>query len=114
MAYEYVKDDLMGYPFNSKYPPNYDKNGGLYHGYRNSTEETFLYDFAVQRYDLRFSYKGKTYHFLSCEDHAALCDDTFSKEITRFKDGNDVLENFLIEGSRLFDLISVIEDAEPM
>lgn len=114
MAYEYVKEDLMGYPFNSKYPPSYDKNGGLYHGYHNSTEETFLYDFAVQRYDLRFSYKGITYHFLSCEDHAALCDETFPKEITRFKDGNDVLENFMIGGNRLLDLISVIGDAEPM
>ena len=97
----------MGYPFNSKYPPNYDKNGGLYHGYRNSTEETFLYDFAVQRYDLRFSYKGKTYHFLSCEDHAALCDETFSKEI---------ISSYFSFGTQVcgFDLISVIEDAEPM
>ena len=65
MAYEYRKKDLAGYPFNAKYPPNYEKNGGLYHGYKNNSEETFYYDFAVQRYDLRFSYNGKKYYFLS-------------------------------------------------
>jgi len=65
MAYEYRKKDLAGYPFNAKYPPNYEGNGGLYHGYKNNSEETFYYDFAVQRYDLRFSYNGKEYFFLS-------------------------------------------------
>ena len=66
MAYEdYVKKDLAGYWYNSKYPPNYEVNGSLYHGYKDSVEETLFYDFAVQRYDLRFTYKGKLYHFLS-------------------------------------------------
>ena len=114
MAFEYIKDDLAGYPFNSKYPPNYEKNGGLYHGYRNSSEETFFYDFAVLRYDLRFTYKGKSYYFLSCEDYVAQCDETFCKETQRFKDGNDALENFMIDGVRLIDLISLIVDCEPM
>jgi hypothetical protein len=25
--YDYIKDDLAGYPFNAKYPPNYEQNG---------------------------------------------------------------------------------------
>jgi len=24
-AYDYIKDNLAGYPFNAKYPPNYEK-----------------------------------------------------------------------------------------
>jgi hypothetical protein len=115
MAYEYIKDDLAGYPFNSKYPPNYDKNGGKYHGYRNNSEETFLYDFAVMQYDLRFSYKGESYYFLSeLNKYAAQCDETFCHELQRYKDGNDVLEHFCIDGVRLLDLIDKIVDAEPI
>lgn len=114
MAYDYVKEDLAGYPYNSKYPPDYDRNGGLYHGYSNNSEETFYYDFAVQRYDLRFSYNGVEYYFLSEEDYVAQCDKTFSTEICRFKDGNDVLEKFEIDGKKLIELISMIEDCEPV
>lgn len=39
-AYDYIKDDLAGYPFNAKYPPNYERYGGLYHGYKNNSEVT--------------------------------------------------------------------------
>ena len=37
-AYDYIKDDLAEYPFNAKYPPYYEQNGGLYHGYKNNSE----------------------------------------------------------------------------
>jgi len=112
MAYEYILNDLAGYPFNSKYPPNPQLNGSLYHGYRNNTEETFFYDFAVQRYDLRFILRGKEYYFLSCPDHAAQCNETFSNEIRVFRDGNAVLEEFMIDGKRLIDLIPEVEECE--
>jgi len=112
MAYEYIMDDLAGYPFNAKYPPNRELYGGLYHGYRNNTEETFFYDFAVQKYNLRFRYKGIDYYFLSEPDYAAQCDSTFCREIRCFKDGNAVLEEFEINGIKLIDLIPLIEDCE--
>ena len=50
--------DLLGYPYNGKYPPKGDKHG-LYHGYSSDAEETLFYDFAVQGYDLTFVYKGQ-------------------------------------------------------
>lgn len=112
MAYEYIKTDIKGYPYNDKYPPNYSKNGGIYHGYRNNSEETFFYDFAVQRYDLRFTWEGDEYYFLSSEDYAAQCDETFTNEFRRFIDGNDVLERFTINGIRLLDLVPYITDVE--
>lgn len=110
--YDYIHLDLAGYPFNYKYPPSENHNGGIYHGYRNNTEETFFYDFAVQRYDLRFTYEGNVYYFLSAEEYAAQCDETFSTEFCRFVDGNDVLEHFTINGTRLLDLIPYIKDVE--
>ena len=111
-SYDYIRLDLTGYPFNAQYPPNYNKNGGLYHGYRNNTEETFFYDFTVQRYDLRFSLNGKEYYSLSAQNHAAPCNSKFTTEFEVFDDGNAVLEQFEIEGKKLIDLIPFIEDCE--
>lgn len=112
MAYDYIKNDLAGYPYNGTYPPDYKKNGGLYHGYPGDKEESFFYDFAVQRYDLRVGYNSKMYWFTSDSDHAAQCDEDFHHEIQLFEDGNAVLEQFLIDGKRLIDLIPLIEDYE--
>lgn len=112
--YDYIRYDFAGYPFNYKYPPTENVNGGIYHGYRNNTEETFFYDFAVQRYDLRFSYNGKEYYFLSTDSYAVQCDETFTNEFCRYIDGNDVIERFTMDGVRLLDLISEIQDIESM
>lgn len=112
MAYEYIKDDLLGYPFNSKYPPNYERFGHINHGYRNAIEEVFFYEFAVQRYDLRFVFKGKEYYFLAESGYAAQCAVPFNNIIRKFKDGNDVLESFEIDGKKLVDLIPEIQDCE--
>lgn len=111
---DYVKKDLAGYWYNSKYPPNYEVNGSLYHGYKNSAEETLFYDFAVQRYDLYFTYRGKPYHFLSDSEHVAYCDDHYTEEYQRFPDGNTALEQFTIDGKPLIELINDLENVEPM
>lgn len=110
--YDYIRLDLAGYPFNYKYPPSGNYNGGIYHGYRNNTEETFFYDFAVQKYDLRFCLEGKEYYFMSGDSYVAQCDSTFTHEQCRYVDGNDMLERFTINGIRLLDLIPQITDVE--
>lgn len=110
--YDYIRLDKAGYPFNHKYPPTNNSNVGFFHGYSNNAEDTFFYDFAVQRYDLRFSYEGNEYYFLSCEEYAAQCDETFTNEFCRYIDGNDVLERFTIEGIPLLNLIQYITDVE--
>lgn len=110
---DYVMTDLLGYPYNGKYPPKSDKHG-LYHGYATDVEETLLYDFAVQGYDLTFVYKGKRYHFLSDVDHVALCDERYTEEYQIFPDGNTALEQFKIEGKNLLELIDKLEEVEPI
>ena len=110
---DYVMTDLLGYPYNGKYPPKGDKHG-LYHGYATDVEETLLYDFAVQGYDLTFVYKGKRYHFLSDIDHVALCDEHYTEEYQVFPDGNTALEQFKIEGKNLLELIDKLEEVEPV
>ena len=52
--------DLLGYPYNGKYPPKGDKHG-LYHGYSSDAEETLFYDFSGQGDDLTFLYRGQRY-----------------------------------------------------
>lgn len=106
--------DLMGYPFNRKYPPEKEKYGTMFHGYKNDVHETFFYDFAVQKYDLRFKYKGKEYYVLSETDHVAVCDENYTVEYETFKDGNDLLEKWKIGGKRVVDIIDECEDVEPV
>ena len=110
---DYVMTDLLGYPYNGKYPPKGDKHG-IYHGYSTDVEETLFYDFAVQGYDLTFVYKDKRYHFLSAKDHVALCDEYYTEEYHIFPDGNAALEQFKIDGKSLLELIDLLEDVEPV
>ena len=109
---DYVKKDLAGYWFNAKYMPDYSRNGGLYNGYKNSVEEILFFDFAVQGYDLGFTYKGKRYYFLSESDYVALSDEHFTEEYQRFEDGNSTLEQFRIDGKSIIELIDQLEEVE--
>lgn len=109
---DYVMKDLAGYLYNSKYPPKDSNNGNLYHGYKNDVEETLFYDFAVQGYDLYFTYKGKPYHFLSETDYVAYCDENYTVEYQRFPDGNKALEQFMIDGKSIIELIDELNDVE--
>ena len=111
---DYAMKDLAGSGFNAKYPPNYELNGRLYNGYKNGVEETLFFDFAVQGYDLYFTYKGKAYHFLSEEDYVAYCDEKYTTEYQRFSDGNAALEQFEIDGKSIIELIDELKDVEPI
>lgn len=111
---DYVKLDLLGYPYNEKYPPKGDDVGNLYHGYSSDTEETLFYDFAVLGYDLTFVCRGKRYYFLTGPDYVARCDDHYTEEYERFADGNTALEQFKIDGKSIIDLIDELENVEPM
>ena len=106
--------DADGYPCNCKYPPNKEKYGCLYHGYKDSFTETLLYDFGVQNYDLYFKYNGKEYYVLNEFNYVALCDEHFNKEFEVYSNEMDFIENFKIKGKPLIELIDKLEEIEPM
>ncbi len=110
---DYIALDLCGYRYNSKYPPNEDKYGTHYRGYKNNAEEVLFYDFAVQFYDVSFKYDGKSYYLLTDEDHVAVCDEHFTKEYEIFSNANELIEQFKIDGKTLLSLIDQLEDVEP-
>lgn len=115
MAHEdYIKKDLAGFRENAKYPPNYEKYGDEYYGYKNAAEEVLFYDFAVLNYDLYFTYKGKPYHFLTETDHVAYCDEHYTEEYQVFPSANELIEQFAIDGKPLIELIDELEDVEPI
>ena len=109
----YIGYDDNGYPFNSKYPPNEEKYGNLYEGYRSKAEGVLFYDFGVQNYDVSFKYKGKDYYLLTEPDHVAVCDDHFTEEYEVYADAMDLIENFKIDGRPLIDLMDEIEEIDP-
>lgn len=109
---DYMMKDLFGYWYNAKYMPDYKRNGSLYNGYRNSIEEALYFDFAIQGYDLGFTYNGKRYYFLSENDYVALSNENFTEELQRFEDGNTALEQFKIGNKSIIELIDKLEDVE--
>ncbi len=106
--------DLNGFPINRKYPPQDLSRRGLYEGYTSANRLTLFYDFAVQDYDLRFSYKGVWYYVVVCMGYVALCDSKFNEEYARFANANTFLETFKIDGVALIDLVDELENVEPM
>lgn len=110
---DYIALDLCGYRYNKKYPPNKERFGESYGGYKNNAEEVLFYDFAVLFYDVSFKYKGKSYYLLTESDHVAVCDSHFSEEYETFKDAVELIENYHIDGRSLLELIDSLEDVEP-
>ena len=110
---DYIALDLCGYRFNRKYPPNKERYGDSYGGYKNNAEEVLFYDFAVQFYDISFKYNGRSYYLLTDDDHVAVCDSNFTEEYETFKDAVELIEKYRIDGKSLLELIDFLEEVEP-
>ena len=112
MFKDYVRDDLAGYSYNMKYPPNVEKYGTIFGGYSTASREVLFHDFAVFCYDLRFKYNDKYYYCVNCYDYVADCDENFNEEYQRFEDANQYIEQFEINGRKLIDMIDELEEVE--
>ena len=110
----YIGIDIAGYPFNRKYPPDIKKYGSQYYGYKNVQRQTFFYDFAVLRYDVKFSYKGVSYYIIIRNVYCAQTDETLHIEYQRFFDAINLVESMKIDDKNLIDIIDLIEDVEVM
>ena len=111
---DFIKKDLCGYAFNAKFPPDSNDKRNLYHGYKTPARECLFYDFAVQGYDLRIKYRGKSYYFMVDTDCVWLSDKDFTAMVQKFANGNDVLEHFKLDGQPLYKVVEELEDFEPM
>ena len=110
-----VGKDLLGYPYNIKYPPTPEKFGNTYHGYQNWNREVFFYEFAVQGYDVTFAYKGTKFFLIADAEHYCTCDDMHfspSENSIFFANGNELIEQLDIDGHKLIDIIDDLEDVE--
>ena len=52
--------DDNGYPYNCKYPPNKEKYGDMYEGYKNWAEEVLFHRFGILCYDVCFFIKTRS------------------------------------------------------
>jgi hypothetical protein len=110
---------MSEYPVNKVFPPDFEKYGTKYNGYKNGDIEVVLYDFAAVGYDLELTYKGKTYFFQQhyqqgvCQCFGAK-DGRFSGPYgPYFKDANDLIQNFVLDdGKHIIDVLDEIEHAE--
>lgn len=104
--------DENGYPCNCKYPPNKEKYGDIYEGYKNWTEEVLFHRFGVLCYDVCFVYKNKEYHLLKEYNYVAVCDEHYTEEFEIYADEMALIENFKIDGKPLIELMDDIEEID--
>lgn len=110
-----VGRDLMGYPYNMKYPPNIKQYGDEYYGYSSWNRQALFYEFACQGYDLRFKYHDKWYYAMAESEYYCTCKDLhFMPDETSlyFANGNELIEQWEIEGHKLIDIIDELEEVE--
>ncbi len=111
--YDYEGLDLFGFRYNKKYPPNKGKYGISNGGYATKAESVLFYDFAIQGYDVEFTYKGKTYYLLN-DGEAYLSDSHFTAKKEHFNDPIDLIEHLKIDGKTLISIINELDDIEPI
>ena len=58
MSKPYIVYDGNGNPTNGKYPPDREKYGEEFCGYRSEAEKVLFYDFAVMSMDVSFLHDG--------------------------------------------------------
>jgi hypothetical protein len=107
-----VKYDLFGHAFNAKYPPDTSRYGDTYCGYSNWNREVLFYEFAVQGYDVSFKYHDVTYYLIASPEACGRCRVPFDDIIERFDSANDLIENLLIDGKRLIQIVDELEEVE--
>ena len=81
MSKPYIINDANGNPINAKYPPNREKYGDLYEGYKTWAEEVLFHRFGVLCYDVCFTYKNKEYFLLKEQNYAAICDEHLQRNM---------------------------------
>ncbi len=112
--YDYVGRDLFGNPYNKEFPPNQEKYGNRYGGYKNANREALFYDFAIVHYDIQFEYEKESYYLLIEPTHAARCDENFNEEYEVFPDPNTLIKELVIGDHKLVEIIDDLEKVEPV
>ena len=111
---------MTEFPINKEFPPDFEKYGKKYNGYKNEIQEVIFYDFATINYDLELIYKGKAYYFQNDITGTYQC--FGQSESVKFgepygpcfKDANDLIKYFRFDDGKLFiDAIDDIDYAEP-
>ncbi len=112
MNRDYIQEDTNGCQYNSEFKPDFVKFGDKYHGYKTNNQEALFYFFAVQGYDLTFSYKGKKFYFLSTSEYVARSDKDFRINLEVFPDANEMIRSFQIDGKPLLTLVDSLEEVD--
>lgn len=106
---DFIAFDLFGHAYNGKYPPNAKRYGTCYDGYLSSNQSVFFYDFCVQQYGVAFYYKGCHYEATFADEGPILTNQTTKGIQGPFADAVQLLEQSLVNGEKLIDVIDQLE-----
>ena len=105
---------MSEYPVNTVFPPDFEKYGTKYNGYKNGDIEVILYDFAAVGLDLELHYKGKEYNFQQHVEGVCQClNGKHGPYGPYYKDANTLLKEFCLDdGKHIIDVLDEIDHAE--
>lgn len=107
---DYVGYDLFGYEYNCKYPPNKDKYGNSFGGYTTPNRETFFYDFCILGYGVAFYHNDVSYEAELTKDGPFLKNYTSGEIQGPFEDAVNLIEEAIINGSKMIDVLDEFEN----
>lgn len=110
--YDYIKFDLAGYAYNSKYPPTMQRPNDKFLGYPSWNRQVLFFEFAVQGYDVSFEYENQVYYLIYDEDGAGRCRVPFNDIIEKFDSPNALIEQMSVGGKKLIDVIDELQNVE--
>lgn len=101
-----VNDDIV----NAEYPPNKDRYGEEFGGYKNRTERMMFYEFAVKLKDISLIYNGIKYYLYRHNDVVKVYDASNKEDIAEYSNELELIEKFSIDGTPFIELMDKLED----
>lgn len=105
-----MKQDKYGNWINEEFPPKGDTRK-RYDGYDTWNEDMLFKVFAIDKYDMWFSYKGKKYFFNNDLDVSWVSED-WNEEYETWPSPNDFIRNFKLDGKPLYEMVNKLDEID--
>lgn len=85
-----------------------------YYGYDTWNECMLFHEFAVNMYDMSFSYKGEKYFFNIDGDGVIWVNEKANTVIAEWDSAVEFIKNFKLDGKPLYEIVNELDDIDWM
>ena len=99
--------------YEDEFPPKGDMAKGRYSGYNTWNECILFHEFAVNLYDMWFSYKGRKYFFNnSGDDGVQWVSEDWRETYGEWANPVEFIKNFELDGRKLFEVVNELDEID--